>query len=430
VTANARLFVWFRVFFNARFYYPVLAIFFLDLGLSLDEYALLNVAWAASIVLFELPLGAVADRIGRRPLVVGAAAIMVVEMAVLAFAPAGNPRLLFWLFMVNRVLSGLAEAAASGADEALAYDSLVAEGQRDVWPVVLSRLQRRMSVGFMVAMTAGAAVYDPALVNSVLGTDLGQLTTARFPIYLTLGLAVAALATALRMTEPPGEREAVPLRESVRETLAAGGWIVAHRFALLVVLFGFLIDSPGRIVVTLNSSIYRLLGIPEALFGLLGALLGGLGLVSPTIATWLLRRWSPWTIYLVVSATVLGPLFGLSTGSLPIGIASMAVLGIGFNLLGFFSSHYLNLVAPSKTRATVLSFRSLASNLSYGFFGWLYAVFFQWSAGGRPPPGSPLEAATLMRTLYWIPLVFFALLVPLFAVSRGVGRMCECEVPS
>ena len=75
---NARLFCWFRVLFNARFYYPVFAVFFVDMGLTLDEFAILNVAWAASIVIFELPLGALADRVGRRPLVVGAAAIMVV----------------------------------------------------------------------------------------------------------------------------------------------------------------------------------------------------------------------------------------------------------------------------------------------------------------------------------------------------------------
>ena len=53
---NARLFVAFRVLFNARFYYPVLAVLFLDLGLTIDQYALLNVAWAVSIVLCELPL--------------------------------------------------------------------------------------------------------------------------------------------------------------------------------------------------------------------------------------------------------------------------------------------------------------------------------------------------------------------------------------
>ena len=98
--ANVRRFLAFRLFFNARFYYPVLAVFFVDLGLTLDQYALLNVAWAVSIVLFELPLGAVSDRIGRRPLIIAAGALMVVEMSVMAFAPTGNPSLLFALFLV------------------------------------------------------------------------------------------------------------------------------------------------------------------------------------------------------------------------------------------------------------------------------------------------------------------------------------------
>ena len=39
---NIPLFIAFRVFFNARFYYPVLGVLFLDLGLTLEQYALLN----------------------------------------------------------------------------------------------------------------------------------------------------------------------------------------------------------------------------------------------------------------------------------------------------------------------------------------------------------------------------------------------------
>jgi len=34
MSANARLFIWFRVLFNARFYYPIFTILFLDLGLG------------------------------------------------------------------------------------------------------------------------------------------------------------------------------------------------------------------------------------------------------------------------------------------------------------------------------------------------------------------------------------------------------------
>ena len=35
---NSRRFILFTVFYNARAYYPVLAILFLDLGLTLDQF--------------------------------------------------------------------------------------------------------------------------------------------------------------------------------------------------------------------------------------------------------------------------------------------------------------------------------------------------------------------------------------------------------
>ena len=52
-TGNWRRFVLFRVLFNARFYYPVLAVFFLDLGLSATQYTLLNFAWAFTVLSFK-----------------------------------------------------------------------------------------------------------------------------------------------------------------------------------------------------------------------------------------------------------------------------------------------------------------------------------------------------------------------------------------
>src|ERR1700733_7857991 len=103
---NWRRFVLFRVLFNSRFYYPVLAVLFLDLGLSATQYTLLNFAWALAIVCLDLPAGALADRIGRRPLVVAAAVAMVLEMTVLCVAPIGGGVALFLICLLNRVLSG------------------------------------------------------------------------------------------------------------------------------------------------------------------------------------------------------------------------------------------------------------------------------------------------------------------------------------
>ena len=68
---NVRLFIGFRVFFNARFYYPVFTILFLDFGLSVTQFAMLNVVWALTIVALEVPSGAMADIIGRKKLLNG-----------------------------------------------------------------------------------------------------------------------------------------------------------------------------------------------------------------------------------------------------------------------------------------------------------------------------------------------------------------------
>ena len=195
---NVRLFIYFRVFFNARFYYPVFTVLFLDFGLSIEQFTLLNVAWAATIVLLEIPSGALADTLGRKNLLVAAGALMVAEMALLCFVPRGNPNILFIIFLVNRILSGAAEAAASGADEALAYDSLQMEGDVTEWGIVLERQMRIQAAGFIVAMSLGAAVYDPDLIQKFIdlagiGGHVSQDMTLRFPVLLTLVMAVLTL---------------------------------------------------------------------------------------------------------------------------------------------------------------------------------------------------------------------------------------------
>jgi MFS family permease len=110
---NLPLFIAFRVLFNARFYYPVLGVLIMDLGLTLEQYALLNVIWAGTIILLEIPTGALADVIGRKRVVVLASMLMVAEMVVFAFAPRGD--WMFWFLVLNRLLSGAAEACASAA---------------------------------------------------------------------------------------------------------------------------------------------------------------------------------------------------------------------------------------------------------------------------------------------------------------------------
>ncbi|HVS12813.1 MAG TPA: MFS transporter [Thermoanaerobaculia bacterium] len=429
--ANVGRFFAFRVLFNARFYYPVLAVLFVDLGLTIEQYTLLNVAWAVSIVVFELPLGALGDQVGYKPLVVAAAVVMVVEMSVLAFFRSDSATLLFAVFLVNRVLSGLAEAAASGADEALAYDSLVDEGLEDRWPQVLGRLGRRTSAAMAAAMIAGGAVYDPALMSRLLGAlgmerDLTQQDTVRLPIYLTLALAVGALLVALRMTEPraSGERGAATARETLRGLLHAARWVIGTGYLLALVSFHFLIDSVVRLVLTLASTWFRLLGIAAVWFGVLGAAFSAVGFFTPPLAERLVRRTTPRVGFGVISLLALLGLAGVGWIESTWGVLAMFVLAVAMHLLQFLQSHYLNVATPSKRRATVLSFKSLAGNLAYGFAGWAFALALRVLAAGDPPPsGSDRELELFGRGLSWLPLAFLLAVLPLIAWSSRLPAM-------
>jgi len=386
---NIRLFILFRVLFNARFYYPVFSILFLDFGLSLSQFAILNAVWAATIVLCEIPSGALADSIGRRNLLVFAACLMVLEITLWAFVPRGNPTLLFWVFVLNRILSGMAEAAASGADEALAYDSLQKQGNSEDWGRVLERQIQFQSAGFVIAMTLGGILYDPNLLQRLfdwagLAIIITSETTLRLPIYLTLISAVLVLLTTLGMREVEATQEGATEdnQASLRSTFLliwqAGRWIFKTPFVLAVMLFGLLGDSVVRMLLTMSSQYYRIIDIPAALFGVIGSLVALLGFVVPGLARRLSEHHSPGFNLMVTAGLILVGLSGLCFVWPWYGLVPAMLLFSCMYLISFFLSNYLNQATSSRQRATVLSFKGLFLNLGYGGVGLLYALLLKF----------------------------------------------------
>jgi MFS family permease len=414
---NVRLFIAFRVFFNARFYYPVFTILFLDFGLTLDQFALLNAVWAATIVLLEVPSGALADIIGRRNLLIVTGVLMVVEIGLLCIVPQGRNDLLFFAFLINRILSGAAEAAASGADEAIAYDSLKARGRADDWPLVLERLVRFQSAAYLFAMSIGAAVYDPALMQKVvqwLGWDLRltQATTLRFPLFLTLGMALLTLVTTLRLREPgpsagTRSRSTVSIAGVFRMTLGGGKWILQTPFVLVLIIAGLLFDNCIRMLITLNSRYYRAILIPEGAFGLIGSAFAVLGFFIPLLARRMVVRYSPLRNLMIMVATTLTGLWGMTYFWPVFGIIPVVLLMTVMYFNNFFMSHYLNRMSSSEQRATILSFKGLSFNLAYGLIGICYSLLLAVLRGRLRLADPGLEAAAVENTVFKASIGYF-----------------------
>jgi MFS family permease len=425
---NVRSFTLFRVFFSARFYYPIYAVLFLDFGLTLGEFALLNGLWAATIVLLEVPSGALADTIGRRRLLIVAGLCMLLEMAVLLVAPVGGGVLLFTLFAFNRVLSGAAEAAASGADEALVYDSLKAAGLESEWGRVLERVQRDTSLAFFFAMTIGAAVYDPRMVNAVFGVFGADFTVEssqliKWPILLTFCSGIVVLGMALRMREtakPKGESVAATMAQSWRQTLAAGRWIWATPLPFGIILAAMVIDSIVRQFLTLASEYWKVIELPIASYGVIGSGMALMGLFVPTLARVLSEKSTPVKNFLLVSTVVFLGLIGLGLAIPHWGIVPAVFLYASIQFTGYFVSRYLNEVAPSEQRATVLSFRGLATNFSYGAVSLMYFGLIVWieAQSGSEATGEPDQEAVFIDSLQTFGWYFLATVAAVFFIHR------------
>jgi hypothetical protein len=279
-------------------------------------------------------------------------------------------------------------------------------------------------------MILGAAVYDPSLMQKVVNwlrmdIHLTQDITLRFPLFLTLAMAVLTLWTTLQIKETrkrsdtefsADESGRRAIATSFRTTINAGYWIIKTPFALTIILTGLLFDNCIRMLVTLISQYYRLIQLPVAAFGLISAGMNLLGLLVPLLAISMVRKRSPaFNLWVMVALTLVG-LTGVTYVWPLIGLLPVVLLRIVMYWLNFFQSHYLNRITPSDQRATALSFKGLSFNLAYGLIGLLYSLLLALlrnrAVRGQPSLiATELENTVFVQSLAWFPWYFILTMV-------------------
>lgn len=418
---NVRNFLIFRSSYFARFYYPIFTLLYLDYGLTLSQFAMLNVVWAATIVLAEVPSGAFADTLGRKKLVVLSSMVMFVEIAMIAFVPIGNPSLVFTVFFINRILSGLAMALASGADEALAYDTLKEQGKEKLWPRVL-QIQLRLSstIGIFVTLI-GAAMYDVNFMSNIyqfLGLSAPETTQEimRIPVYATLLVALVAIYSALNMKEekkqqPSGSGKIATTITSLKLTLNTGKWVLSTPYVLFILLYYSLFEHTSRMFFTMNSQYYTAISIPIIYIGLIGAGMSLLKIILAGQSRKLAESMAPKAFITIMGLASIATYYWISLGWPIYGVIPAIALMFIIMTMNIFISYHLNKNTESHNRATVLSFKGLMFNLGYGSIGMLYAYYYKLLSQNYT--SEEVEAniaflASLSSFVYYFAFLFFA----------------------
>jgi hypothetical protein len=248
-----------------------------------------------------------------------------------------------------------------------------------------------------------------------------QTQLIKLPILLTFFSGIVVFCMALRMKEPPAEggrtlRET--LANSWRLTGAATRWIWATPLPFAIILAAMAIDSVVRQFLTLASEYWSVIELPIASYGLIGSGMALMGLFVPRIARLLAEKSTPVKNFLLTVGAVMVGLMGLSLAIPVWGILPAVLLYASIQLMGFFVSRYLNEAAPSEQRATVLSFRGLSTNFSYGAVSIMYSGLIVWikTKAGNLAAGEVAQHSVFVESLQFFPLYFAFTVVLVFVI--------------
>jgi MFS family permease len=358
VSGNVRKLELFRALFWMHFVAAVLTPFFTLWGrLTLTEMLTLNAWFMAWNFAMEIPTGAIADYVGRKwSLVLGS---VVASSACVFYVSA--PRL--EVFLVGEIVFALGYALVSGADEALLYESLAAEGRAGEVSDGIARLQAAQLVGIVTGGLAGS------LIASRWGLPATMLCQAA-----PMALSGVVAATLVEPVTSAARAQGVPYRA----LLLTGFRRLAGDGALrIVVLDAVAVGAFAWTLIWLQQAVLARAGVPQLWFGAVHA-----GICTAQIAV--LRAIAPLTslaggraAYLHAVALVAG-LAMLALGAVlpPVATITLVVLAMAVGLTRMpIVSSVLAARADAHARATLLStvsmLRTLAICVVNPIAGWL-----------------------------------------------------------
>jgi len=323
---------------------PIWVVFLQRKGLNLTEIGLLEAgAWTLTAAL-EVPTGAIADRWGRKAsMAIGAFAYAMAMFLILADA-------LSPLFLLGYALWNSSSAFVSGADSALLYDSLRADGRAS---------EAAKQTGRYTAIQQGSQG-----IASLVGAALATVDITLCFTLCGIGALVAS-ALALTMKEPPHTDEEGEVRLGYWKNLQTAIGIAARRpiVRALLLLSAMILVVPLVVYYALLQPYALFVGLPIAS---LGVVVVGVQLTN-VVASWLAHRTqgrfaltdvvTVGVVVLIVASAGLALLPSIPTVALMLAVALVPAL------CAPLLTARINDLIPSAQRATILSLSALLFEL-------------------------------------------------------------------
>jgi MFS family permease len=338
------MYIW-RALTMMHFFAGALVPFFTDWGgLTLPQLFLLQGWFFLWIFLLEVPTGAVADKFGRKASLVCANVCLLAATAIYATGR-GLPR-----FFLAEVIWAASAALASGADEAMVYDSLKACGEE---------ARSKKALATLASFDIGAIAF---------AAPIGSLIAARWGLRAPMALMLVpfglGLLVCLALKEPPTGEEG--LKPAYREVVTRGVRFFASHKPLRALAFDSVtIWMLSFMTVWLFQPRLKELGVGVGVYGFVTAAMTLSQIAILSSPDRVERLFGGARRFLIWSAVIPGLAYlGLPFATNPWAASALFVLIPTFGLSrSVVISNYMNKHIDSAKRATVLSTVGMARQL-------------------------------------------------------------------
>ena len=306
-------------------------------GVTLGEVLLFEALWAGTVLLVEVPSGILADRFGRKRILLVAGFVSLAGFTLFGLG-AGL------VLLAAYAAFGITDAAFSGADSALLYDTLEPLDRTDEFEPRLGRLNGLLMAGF-----AGMTIAGSLMV---------RWTSLSFPILLSAALTLPSLLIMWRIAEPGARGGRAGIRAIGGQALRR---LVTTRSMWSVVLLQTVVVMSIILMATLQQPILLRHGAP---IWSLGVFIAAQMLVAAA-GSWISgpvgERLGLRALFLAAPlASALALLAGASGQAWT--YALFIFPAAGFHLVFTHTSGFLARRVTDRERATVISLASMASS--------------------------------------------------------------------
>ena len=322
---------------------PILVLFLLAKGLSFTEIMVLQSISAIAVVVFEVPTGAVADKIGRKESILLGTLLWAISLIVYVV---GNN---FPMFILAEVIFSLGATFKSGADNALLYDSLKAMG-------------REKEFQYIEGKARSYALYAQA-VGSIIAGFVYEVDK-NLPFIISAIFMLVTVVITLKFKEPPIEgkvgKYGVNYVEQIKES---GKFILSHEKIKAVVIFTMMFFIFYRTGFFYYQPYMEAVEIPVRYFGIIFFVFNIIAAFASKRSHWIMEKTKPKTLTFMALLMIISFVL-LGTVKMWFGVFAILFQQVARGIYRPVTTKYLNKHISSDKRATVLSFQSLACNMS------------------------------------------------------------------